>query len=89
MSRESFRRALFNTVEYITEQTLRNSSKVLLLSHFNSIAGETSKEKALRTVMHYTGERFRNIGENPDRQLKNLLYRLMLEAEAWDQGESD
>lgn len=87
MSRDSFRQALFDTVEYITEQTLRNSSKVLILNHFNSIAGETSRAKALRTVMHYTTADFRNIEDNPDRQLKNLLYRLMLEADAWDREE--
>ena len=87
MSRETFRRALFDAVEYITEQTLRTSSKVLLLNHFNSIAGETSKEKALRTVMHYTSVDLSNIEQNRDRQLKNLLYRLMLEAEAWDREE--
>jgi hypothetical protein len=84
LSRESFRKAIFDVVEFFTRYELSDQAKKLILYYFNETRNNSTYLRALSAIQKYTQEEIPGYKDAPP-MLQELLDRLTEEAEAWDQ----
>lgn len=87
MSKELFRKAIFDVIEHVTQMELRASSKNLILQYFNMAGGESGRERARIAVERYAQVELPPRAEIVARHRENRLTRLdklvlTMEAEA-------
>ncbi len=84
LGRESFRKAIYDIIEFFTKYQLSDQAKKLILYYFNETRHDSSYIRALSSIKKYTQE---EIPAYPDAplMLQKLLDRLAEEAKAWDQ----
>lgn len=83
MSRDSFRQAIFNVVEHITNYELSATAQKLILHYFNGSKQKSSYERAIAAITKYYPE---GLGANRSQTqiLEELLVELKKEADKWD-----
>ncbi|MBN2435897.1 MAG: hypothetical protein JXK07_11595 [Spirochaetes bacterium] len=83
MSRDSFRQAIFNVVEHITNYELSPTAQKLILHYFNGSKQKSSYERAIAAITKYYPE---GLGANRSQTqiLEELLVELKKEADKWD-----
>jgi hypothetical protein len=84
LSRDSFRKAIYDIIEFFTRYQLSDQAKKLVLYYFNETRHNSSYIRALSSIRKYTQEEIPSYDDAP-LMLKELLDKLAEEAEAWDQ----
>ncbi len=84
MSRESFRKAIYDIIEFFTRYQLSDQAKKLVQYYFNETRHHSSYTRALSSIQKYTQEEIPEY-QNAPPLLRELLDKLAEEAEAWDQ----
>lgn len=83
MGKEEFKEALFDAVENLIEHRLANPGRELIMSYFNDVHGDTTLERAVKTMEKYINDEFPP-AEKRSKKLKASLNRLAFEAKRWD-----
>jgi hypothetical protein len=81
--KEEFKEALFGAIEAVIEHKIGLSAHQLIMSYFNDIEGDTTLERAVKTIEKYSQKEFPPLEER-SRKLKASLNRLAHAAEQWD-----
>ena len=82
-SKEEFKEALFGAIEAVIEHKIGLSAHQLIMSYFNDTEGETTLERAVKTIEKYSQKDFPPLEER-SRKLKASLNRLAHAAAEWD-----
>ncbi|HEY1405011.1 MAG TPA: hypothetical protein VF857_00240 [Spirochaetota bacterium] len=83
MSKETFREAIFNVVEFLTQHALYDNGRNLVVYYFNDSRESTAYERALYAIEKYFPESLPPENERSPR-LEKLLNELQSEAAKWD-----
>lgn len=83
MSRESFRKAIYDIIEFFTKYQLSDQAKKLILHYFNEARNNSSYLRAISSIQKYTQEEVPAYQDAP-LMLRELLDRLAREADDWD-----
>ena len=81
--KEEFKEALFSATEAVIEHKIGLSAHQLIMSYFNDTDGDTTLERAVKTIEKYSQKEFPPI-EKRSKKLKASLNRLAFAAEKWD-----
>jgi hypothetical protein len=81
--KEEFKDALFGAIEAVIEHNIGLSAHQLIMSYFNDTEGDTTLERAVKTIEKYSQKEFPPLEER-SRKLKASLNRLAHAAEQWD-----
>ncbi len=82
-TKEEFKVALYDIVEYLTKQEISNSATKLIHNYFNDSNADSFFERAVDAILKYFPESIPPAGERP-RKLDNLLEALEHAANAWE-----
>jgi tRNA-dihydrouridine synthase len=83
LSKQSFRKAIFNIVEYFTKYQLSDQAKKLILHYFNEMRHDSSYQRAISSIEKYTQQEIPPYDEAAD-IMKFMLNKLSEEADSWD-----
>ncbi len=83
LSNLSFRRSIFNIVEYFTRYEMSNHAQKLIIYYFNESKEESSYIRAIEAIKKYLQEDITS-EENLTPKLQSLLDAMSLEAKNWD-----
>lgn len=81
--KEEFKEALFGAIEAVIDHKIGLSAHQLIMSYFNDIEGETTLDRAVKTIEKYSQKEFPPLEER-SRKLKASLNRLAHAAAEWD-----
>lgn len=81
--KEEFKEALFGAIEAVIDHKIGLSAHQLIMSYFNDTEGETTLERAVKTIEKYSQKEFPPLEER-SRKLKASLNRLAHAAAEWD-----
>lgn len=83
--KEEFREALFDAIEAVIEHKIGLSAHQLIMSYFNDMDGDSTLQRAVKTIEKYSQKDFPPLEER-SRKLKASLNRLAHAAEQWDRN---
>ena len=81
--KEEFKKALFAAIEDVIEHTVSLSGHQLIMSYFNDTDGDSTLDRAVKTIEKYSQKEFPP-PEERSKKLKASLNRLAYAAEQWD-----
>ena len=80
MSKLSFRKSIFDVVEYVNHYELSDHAKKLIIHYFNESKALTSRQKAIQAIETYLQDKLPKDADTPPR-LGSLLEVMMDEAD--------
>ncbi len=83
MSRDSFRKSIFNIIEHINRFELSDTAKKLVLHYYNESHEATSYRKAVESIERYLHDEIPAEDRRSPR-FRELLSAMAAEAERWD-----
>ena len=83
MSKLSFRKSIFDVVEYVNHYELSDQAKKLIIHYFNESKAVDSRQKAIEAIEKYLQDKLPKEAETSP-TLSSLLEILMDEADHWD-----
>lgn len=83
MSRDSFRKSIFDIVEHLNKYQLSDTGKKLVLHYFNESNQPTSYRRAVEAIERYTHESLPDSESWPPK-LRVLIRDMAVQAEHWD-----
>ena len=83
MSRDSFRKSIFDIIEFINRFELSDTAKKLVLHYFNESRQATSYRKAVDSIERYLHDEIPAENDRSPR-FRKLLSSMAAEAEKWD-----
>lgn len=81
--KEEFKEALYGAIEAVIEHQIGLSAHQLIMSYFNDMDGDSTLERAVKTIEKYSQKEFPPLEER-SRRLKASLNRLAHAAGQWD-----